>query len=87
MARPHSLRNRPVAFLRYRARRIAASRFYRWGLTLAMFAWYSLFSIRRHYDMFTAGYDLGIFHQVISAYSKFQAPIVTLKGPNYNIFG
>ncbi|MGL4832435.1 MAG: DUF2079 domain-containing protein, partial [Propionibacteriaceae bacterium] len=45
------------------------------------------FSIRRHYDMFTAGYDLGIFHQVISAYSKFQAPIVTLKGPNYNIFG
>ena len=35
----------------------------------------------------TTGYDLGIFDQAVRAYSHFQAPIVPLKGADYNIFG
>jgi len=33
------------------------------------------------------GYDLGIFDQAVRRYAHFQAPIVTLKGDNFNIFG
>lgn len=87
MTKVSAHKGRPIQAVRYWGRRIAASPFYRWGLTLVMFVWYSVFSIRRHFDMFTAGYDLGIFHQVVSAYAKLEAPIVTLKGPNYNILG
>lgn len=58
-----------------------------WGLMAVSFAVYSIFSIERHQQFGTAGYDLGIFDQAVRAYSHFQAPIVPLKGVGYNIFG
>jgi uncharacterized membrane protein len=56
-------------------------------LTAAAFVVYLLDSLSRYRGYLVDGYDLGIFDQAIRAYSRFQAPIVPLKGQGYNIFG
>lgn len=56
-------------------------------LVLITFAIYAAYSVSRYQQFLTAGYDLGIFDQVVRRYSHFQAPIVNLKGPNYNVYG
>jgi len=48
---------------------------------------YSVYAVSRYTSFLTAGYDLGIFDQVVTAYAHFQAPIVTLKGDGFNIWG
>jgi uncharacterized membrane protein len=58
-----------------------------WGLMAIAFAVYSVFSVERHNQFGTAGYDLGIFDQAVRAYAHFKAPIVPLKGMGYNILG
>ena len=47
-------------------------------VALAMGRW-------RRWD--TSGYDLGIFDQAIRSYSRFQPPISSIKGVDYNLFG
>jgi uncharacterized membrane protein len=42
--------------------------------------------LRIHYFVMDA-YDLGIFDQAVRHYAHFQAPLVTLKGDDYNIWG
>jgi uncharacterized membrane protein len=56
-------------------------------LCTAFFAVYTATALLRHRQFGTAGYDLGIFDQAVRRYAHFQAPIVPLKGPGYNIFG
>jgi hypothetical protein len=56
-------------------------------LCLFCFAVYATTALLIHRQFGTAGYDLGIFDQAVRRYSHFQAPIVPLKGPGYNIFG
>ncbi|MDQ1692294.1 MAG: hypothetical protein QOD87_2402, partial [Pseudonocardiales bacterium] len=58
-----------------------------WVLCVSAFGVYALTALLRHRQFGTAGYDLGIFDQAIRRYAHFQAPIVALKGPGYNIFG
>jgi uncharacterized membrane protein len=58
-----------------------------WVLCVSAFGVYALTALLRHRQFGTAGYDLGIFDQAIRRYAHFQAPIVPLKGPGYNIFG
>ena len=58
-----------------------------WGIAAGAFVVYSLWSLLRYWRLQTAGYDLGIFDQVVRAYSQFRAPIVTLKGDAFNIWG
>jgi len=48
---------------------------------------FSMAGIVRIDTYVVAGYDLGIFDQVVRAYARFQAPLVTLKGDDYNIWG
>lgn len=48
---------------------------------------YAVWSLLRWWRLETAGYDLGIFDTVVRAYSQFQAPIVWLKGDDFNIWG
>lgn len=55
-------------------------------LTMATFVLYSTYAISRQSTYLTAGYDLGIFDQAVRDYAHFRAPIVPLKGQNYNIF-
>lgn len=53
----------------------------------ATFGAYALYALTRFHQFLASGYDLGIFDQVVRAYSRFHAPLVPLKGPSYNIFG
>lgn len=58
-----------------------------WLLTFGASLLYGGYSLQRFRMFWTAGYDLGIFDQAVRAYSKFEAPLVALKGPHYNILG
>lgn len=55
-------------------------------LAVAIFVLYALYALSRARQYLTAGYDLGIFDQVVRAYSRFEAPMVPLKGDQYNVF-
>ena len=57
------------------------------ALTVALFAFYTVYSISRWTTYLASGYDLGIFDQAVRAYSHFKAPDVALKGPGYNVLG
>ncbi len=56
-------------------------------LVAAFFVLYSIYAVSRHLTYLTSGYDLGIFDQAVQRYSQLEAPIVPLKGVDYNIFG
>jgi uncharacterized membrane protein len=54
---------------------------------ITFFGLYGLYSLLRHAQLGTAGFDLGIFDQAIRAYADFRAPVVPLKGPGFNLLG
>ncbi|HJQ43535.1 MAG TPA: DUF2079 domain-containing protein [Jatrophihabitantaceae bacterium] len=56
-------------------------------VTAGCLAFYLVHSFVDQHRYLTTGYDLGIFDQAVRAYSHFQAPMVPLKGADYNIFG
>ncbi|QFQ97962.1 DUF2079 domain-containing protein [Streptomyces phaeolivaceus] len=56
-------------------------------LAAGLFVAYAVVSIGRYLRMGTRSYDLGIYEQAVRAYAHFQAPIVELKGPGYNVLG
>ncbi|GAA4066168.1 DUF2079 domain-containing protein [Actinomadura miaoliensis] len=58
-----------------------------YAIAAAFFVLYSGYSLRRHHLLRTTGYDLGIFEQAVRAYSRFQAPIIPLKGPGVHVLG
>jgi uncharacterized membrane protein len=55
-------------------------------LTLALFLVYAGYAVSRQVTYLTAGYDLGIFDQAVRNYAHLRAPLVPLKGSDYNIF-
>ncbi|MFN2517933.1 MAG: DUF2079 domain-containing protein [Jatrophihabitantaceae bacterium] len=57
------------------------------AITFVALGFYLLHSLGDHARYLSTGYDLGIFDQAVRAYAHFQAPIVALKGNDYNIFG
>jgi uncharacterized membrane protein len=58
-----------------------------WIWAALLFALYSTVSVRRHLLIRTTGYDLGIFEQAVRAYSRFEAPVVPLRGDGFNLLG
>ncbi len=56
-------------------------------IVIGVFAVYAVYSLSRAAQLLTAGYDLGIFDQAVRAYSRFEAPIVPLKGDDFNLLG
>ncbi|WP_254706329.1 DUF2079 domain-containing protein, partial [Streptomyces lunaelactis] len=58
-----------------------------WSWAAALFLLYATVAVRRHTLLRTTGYDLGIFEQAVRAYSQFRAPIVLLRGDNFNLLG
>jgi len=58
-----------------------------WGIAGLFFVLYSIMSVNRHERILSAGYDLGIFEEEVSAYAHLHAPIVALKGYGYNVLG
>lgn len=68
-------------------RRELSSRRAIWWFTLASWLVYGIYCLSRYPQFLTAGYDLGIFDQAVRRYSRFEAPLVALKGDHYNILG
>lgn len=57
------------------------------ALSLGLFVVYAVYGVSRHHQVLTAGYDLGIFSQAVSRYASWSAPIVPLKGLDFNLLG
>lgn len=56
------------------------------ALSAAAFGWYAVFSLERRREHYT-GLDLAIFEQAVARLARFQAPIATIKGAGFNLFG
>lgn len=52
-----------------------------------LFLLYATVAVRRHLLLRTTGYDLGIFEQAVRAYAQFRAPVVPLRGEDFNLLG
>ena len=58
-----------------------------WALAAVFFALYATLSVRDQQLQRTAGFDLGIFDEAVRAYAHGRAPIVPLKGPDFDLLG
>ncbi|MET9803444.1 DUF2079 domain-containing protein [Streptomyces sp. NPDC006368] len=58
-----------------------------WGWAAALCALYATVAVRRHQLLRTTGYDLGIFEQAVRAYAELRAPVVPLRGEDFNLLG
>jgi uncharacterized membrane protein len=56
-------------------------------LTLCCLGAYLVHALYAQYTYRTTAYDLGIFDQAERAYAHFQAPMVALKGPGFDVLG
>lgn len=48
---------------------------------------YVCYSVAQWRALVAPSWDLGIFTEAVQAYSRFEAPIVPIKGPVYNLLG
>jgi hypothetical protein len=58
-----------------------------WVVAAALALFYSAVSIRRHVELLTSAYDLGIYDQAVRSYSRWQLPFNTVQGPHFDILG
>lgn len=58
-----------------------------WLLAILVFAGYTAFSVWQWTNFVAPSWDLGIFTQLLERYSTASEPIVTIKGPDYNLWG
>jgi uncharacterized membrane protein len=58
-----------------------------WLLAFGLFLVYGADSISRYYRAAPGSYDLGIFTEVVKDYAHFNAPIVDILAPGYNLLG
>ncbi|MEU0940566.1 DUF2079 domain-containing protein [Embleya sp. NPDC005971] len=56
-------------------------------LAVCFFLIYAAHSLLRHRRMETHAYDLGLFEQVVKAYSNFEAPVSDIRAPDFNVLG
>lgn len=58
-----------------------------WILGIATTLVYSVLAVLRFRRFTVTSWDNAIFEQALAAYARFEAPIVTVKGPGYHILG
>ncbi|MEU9863916.1 DUF2079 domain-containing protein [Streptomyces sp. NPDC047971] len=58
-----------------------------WAWAAGLCLLYATVALRRHFLLRTTGYDLGIFEQAVRAYSELRAPVVPLRGEDFNLLG
>ena len=58
-----------------------------WAVAGVVTALYTVFSIAQWFRFGTPSWDLGIFTQLAKAYAGFDAPIVPIKGHEFNLLG
>ena len=68
-------------------RRPSLTEVFPWLLGLLATVAYATLSILRFRNFTVNSWDNAIFEQAVQGYSKFDAPIVVIKGPGYNILG
>ena len=56
-------------------------------IACAVGALYVCYSVAQWRALVAPSWDLGIFAEAVQAYSRFEAPIVPIKGPGYNLLG
>ena len=56
-------------------------------IACALGALYVCYSVAQWRALVAPSWDLGIFTEAAQAYSRFEAPIVPIKGPGYNLLG
>ena len=56
-------------------------------IACAVGALYVCYSVAQWRALVAPSWDLGIFTEAVQAYSRFEAPIVPIKGPGYNLLG
>lgn len=57
------------------------------AIACAVGALYVCYSVAQWRALVAPSWDLGIFTEAVQAYSRFEAPIVPIKGPGYNLLG
>ena len=57
------------------------------AIACAVGALYVCYSVAQWRALVAPSWDLGIFTEAAQAYSRFEAPIVPIKGPGYNLLG
>lgn len=58
-----------------------------WAIAMAGATLFICFSVAQWSAFVSPSWDLGIFTQLAQRYAHFQAPIVDIKGPGYNLLG
>ncbi|MFD7322374.1 DUF2079 domain-containing protein [Streptomyces sp. NPDC059875] len=58
-----------------------------WAWAAALCLLYATVAVRRHFLLRSTGYDLGIFEQAVRAYAELRAPVVPLRGEDFNLLG
>lgn len=58
-----------------------------WGWAAVLFLLYAAFSLTRHDQLITGGFDLGIFTQAVHGYANLGFPRSDIKGWGFNLFG
>ncbi len=82
---------RPAPAVRARigdsGRDVRLSKWLPWVVAAVLAAFYATVSIRRHLELLTSAYDLGIYDQAVRSYSRWQLPFNTIQGPHFDILG
>ncbi|MEV7602411.1 DUF2079 domain-containing protein [Kitasatospora sp. NPDC089797] len=58
-----------------------------WSVAALFAPLYAAVSLTRHARLESAGFDLGIFEEAVRGYSRLEAPVVALKGTDFNLLG
>jgi uncharacterized membrane protein len=58
-----------------------------WVVAAALAVFYAAVSIRRHVELLTSGYDLGIYDQAVRSYSQWHLPFNSVQGPHFDVLG
>jgi uncharacterized membrane protein len=58
-----------------------------WLIALAAFAAYMTISVSRYVRLIPGTWDLGIYTEYVSRFAHLQAPVVPIKGHNFNLLG
>jgi len=65
----------------------AVARWLPWAVAAVLAVYYAAVSIRRHIDLLTSAYDLGIYDQAVRSYSQWHLPYDTIQGPHFDVLG
>ena len=58
-----------------------------WAVAGALAVFYSAVALRRHVELLTSAYDLGIYDQAVRSYSQGHLPFNSVQGPHFLVLG